>query len=211
MRLFVIFSLVVGWLFAFDVSILKVDKNYAKIDSYIKKGISGYVICKYENEPIICARAVAYGNIVKFYDYDELKNPAFAVPKVYPQKGDKIILGKNYDRILIIAPNQEAYIKTAQMYKNFTIISPDVFAPFIDDMPEVEDFKKFAQDFNIGRIIFVLDKIYEVDSFSFYAIKTKKIDFASNFKKAFFASYPKFDITDKNILSYYKSLIKGIK
>ncbi len=210
MRLFVIFLSLLSALFAFDVKILKVDKNYAKIDSYIKKGISGYVICNYENEPIICARAVAYGNIVKFYNYEELKNPAFALPKVYPTPGDKIILGKNYDRILIIAPNQEAYIKTAQMYKNFTIISPDVFAPFIDDMPERSDFRKFARDFNIGRIIFVLDKIYEVDSFSFYAVKTKKIDFHAKYKKAFFASYPKFDITDKNIEEYYKSLIKGL-
>jgi len=96
------------------------------------------------------------------------------------------------------------------MYQNFTIISPDVFAPFIDDLPEVEDFKNFAKDFNIGRIIFVLDKIYEVDSFSFYAVKVKDINFKAKYKKAFFVSYPNFDITAKNIEKYYKSIIKGI-
>ncbi|WP_457561709.1 plasminogen-binding N-terminal domain-containing protein [Caminibacter pacificus] len=194
--------------FAFDVKILSVNNDYAKIDSYIKKGISGDVICTYDKTPIICAKAVAFGNIVKFYNYTELKNDAFALPQVSPKPGDKIILGKNYRRILIIVPNQNAYIKTAQLYKGNTIISPDIFAPFIDEMPTREDFEKFCNDMNIGRIIFVLDKIYEVDSFSFYAIKKRDIDFKAKYDKAFFVTFPSFKITGKNIEQYYKSLIK---
>ena len=195
-------------LFAFDVKILSVEKNYAKIDSYIKKGISGDVICKYDNTPIICAKAVSYGNIVKFYPFDELKNDAFALPLVYPKAGDKIVLGKNYNRILIIADNQVHYLKVASLYKNATIISPDIFAPFIEDMPTKKDFQTFCKDFNIGRIIFVLDKIYEVDSFSFYAVKTRDAGFKTDYKKAFFTTYTKFNIKQKNILNYYKSLLK---
>jgi len=205
MRFFVLFLAV--FLFGFDAKILQVSGDGAKIDASLKKGISGYVICKYEDTPIICARAVAFGNYVKFYAYKELKNDAFALPIVYPKQGDKIIFGKNYDRIMIIAPNHEAYLKAAKMYQNNTIIPTDVFAPFIDDLPTKKDFRVFTRDFNIGRIIFVLDKLYEVDSFSFYAIKTKDIDFSAPYKSAFFVSYPKF-ISGKNIINYYKSLIK---
>jgi hypothetical protein len=207
-----IFLIAVFFIFAFgfDVKIVEVQKDYAKIDNYVKKGISGYVICNYQDTPIICARAITYGNIVKFYPYENLKNDAFALPLVMPKVGDKIILGKDYDRILIIAPNQETYIKVKNMYKRFDVISSDVFAPFINDLPTKEDFRKFCDDFNIGRIIFVLDKIYEVDSFSFYKIYEKDFKTNAKYKKAFFTSYPSFDVTGENIEKYYKSLIKGL-
>jgi len=205
---FLVIALFFVFSYALEVNILKVEGDKAVIDADVLTGVSGVVICKYKNEPIICARAVTFGNQVKFYNFSELKNDAFALPYVVPKKGDKIILGKNYHRILIIAPDVDTYINVSQMYQNETIISPDIFAPFIDDVPTQDDFRKFCEDFNIGRIIFVLDKIYEVDSFSFYALRVKNEKLNPHYTKAFFTTYPSFDITGENFLNYYKSMIK---
>ena len=202
----ILFFLIFLSLNAYDVKILDTNSNIAFINKYVEKGISGVVICPYENKKIICAKAIFFGKKVKLEVYDNLKNKAFAVPIVYPKKGDKIIFAKNYNRVLIIAPNQREYLKVRENYQNNTIISPDIFASFIDEIPTKEEFIDFAKEMDIGRYIFVLDKIYEVDANSFYIIKK----FGKNnakYKEIFFTNYKKEGIKE-NLLSYYKMLLK---
>ena len=192
---------------AYEITITNVNGNTAKVDKNVKKGVSGVVLCPYENKEIICARAISFGKTFKLKIYDNLKNRAFALPVVLPKSGDKIILAKDYNRIMIIAPNQISYLKLKEKYKNMTLISPDILAPFLDDVPTKKEFINFAKKMDIGRYIFVLDKIYEVDANSFYVINTYgKND--TKYKEIFFTSYPKFSIKDKNMISYYRSLIK---
>ncbi len=203
--IFLVFSFIV--LQAYEVTITNLKNNIAFIDKNIKVGITGVVLCPYEDKKIICAKAVSYGKKVKLYNYDNLKNRAFALPVVLPKKGDKIIFAKDYNRVMIIAPNQISYLKLKEKYKNMTLISPDILAPFLDDVPTKKEFINFAKKMDIGRYIFVLDKIYEVDANSFYVIKKYGKNDAK-YKEIFFTSYPKFSIKDKNMISYYKSLIK---
>jgi len=191
---------------AYEVNILNVNNNIAIIDKYVKKGVSGVVICPYEDKKIICARAISFGKKAKLEIYDNLKNEAFALPVVYPKKGDKVIFAKDYNRVLIIAPNQVEYLKVKENYKNNLIISPDIFAPFVDEIPTKEEFINFAKEMDIGRYIFVLDKIYEVDANSFYVIK-KYGKTNAKYKEIFFTNYKKEDIK-ANLLSYYKTLLK---
>ncbi|NPA11743.1 MAG: hypothetical protein GXO62_05840 [Epsilonproteobacteria bacterium] len=187
-----IFFFFASWLFAYQAHITDVNGDIAKIDVYVKKGVSAKVICSYLKEDIICANAISLGKKIKLLPYEELKNPAFATPYVLPKKGDLVIFAKNYDRILIIAPTQSEYLKAKELYKNATIISPDVLAAFIDEF-NTKTVKDFAKEFDIGRVIFILDKLYEVDSQSMYVIKTKPFN-ASKYKKAFFTYYKKFDL-----------------
>jgi len=214
MRIFLILFLFV---FSFSMEITtisNVKKNIISLSQNVKKGTSGIVLCPYENKKIICARCVSLGEKkAKLYVYKELENKAFALPIVYPKKGDKVIFSKNYNRIMIIALNQEVYLKLKEKYQNrFTIIPIDVFAAFLDDVPTKKDFVKFAREMNIGLFIFALDKIYFVDGESFYNINSKDYDFKVNlkFKRPFYSSY-NFDITLKNPIEYYKKFIKGIK
>jgi hypothetical protein len=196
-------------LFANEALIVKVNKDSALLNKKIQKGVSGYVICPYMEKEIICARAVAFGKEAKFYPYKVLKNDAFALPFVVPKSGDKIVFGKDYDRILIIAPNQDSYLRVKNRYKDSVIISPDVLEAFIEDeVPTKKELRKFAAEFNIGRYIFVLDNIYEVDSFSFYAIKKKPFE-KVEYKFPFF-NYAYSPKVKENLIKYYKSLIKGI-
>lgn len=191
---------------AYEVNIINVNNDTAVIDKYVKKGVSGVVLCPYDGKKIICARAVCYGKKAKLNVYDDLKNDAFALPLVTPKKGDKILLAKDYDRILIIAPNQLEYLKIKQNYKNATIISPDIFATFIEEAPSKEDFINFAKKMNIGRIVFVLDKVYEVDAYSFYAVKSYGKN-SVKYTNAFFTTFPN-NIKNENFEKLYKSYIK---
>jgi len=191
----------------YEVTITDVSGDVVTVDKYVKKGVSGVVLCPYGGKKIICAKTVSYGKKAKLEIYDNLKKDAFALPAVFPEKGDKILLAKNYNRILIIAPNQYLYLKTKEKYKNAVIISPDIFANFLEEIPTKDEFVNFAKKMDIGRYVFVLDKIYEVDAESFYAVK-KYGKNTQKFKEVFFTTYPKFDIKANNMIAYYKSLIK---
>jgi hypothetical protein len=204
---FLVVLLCVIYAFGMEANIENVNKNIVTLNKPVTKGVSGVVLCPYEGKEIICARAVSLGKKAELKIYDNLKNDAFALPVVSPKKGDKIIFGKNYDRILIIAPNQEEYLKVKNRYKNATVISSDNFAAVIDDIPTKKDFVNFAKKLDIGRIVFVLDKIYEVDAYSFYAVK-KYGNVSAKYNKIFFTTYPDFDLQQKKIISYYKKLIK---
>jgi hypothetical protein len=212
----IIFVLFIA-IFAFakiDAKIVSVNKDEALINKNVKTGISGIVVCPYMDEKIICARAVAFGKKVKFYNFETLQNDAFALPVVMPKSGDEIVFAKDYNRIMIIAPTQDIYLMLKNRYqKNGNIIiSPDVFAAFLDDMPTIENFRNFAKIMNIGRFVFAVnDKIYEVDSYSFYVINSHQIQKKALYKKAFFTYFSNFDIKTKNIQNYYLHLLKGLK
>ena len=193
---------------AYIANITNVKGLEIKLNKYIQKGVSGVVLCPYENEKIICANVISFGNYAKLYPYDNLKNDAFALPLIYPKKGDEVVFGKDYERILIIAPNQSIYLKLKYRFKNFVVIPIDTFAAFSDDLPKREDFINFAKEMDIGLFIFALDKLYFTDAKSFYVINKENFK-TQKFKLPFYSSY-NFDIKMKNIINYYKKLLKGI-
>ena len=202
----ILFFLLFLSLNAYEVKILDVNNDIATIDKYVKKGVSGVVVCNYEDKEIICARAISFGKKVKLKIYDNLKNEAFTLPIIHPKKGDKIILAKDYNRILVISPNQLEYLKVKEKYKNNIIISSDIFGAFVDDIPTKKEFINFAKEMDIGRYIFVLDKIYEVDANSFYVIKRYEKN-TKKYKEVFFTNYKKENIK-KDLINYYKMLLK---
>ena len=192
----------------FVTKITDVSGNVIQMEASVKKGTSGIVLCPYEKEKIICARCVGIGgNKALLYTYSDLKNEAFALPLVLPKIGDDVIFGKNYDRIMIIAPNLDTYLKLKNRFSKFTIIPVDVFGAFLEDLPTKADFINFAKKMDIGLYIFALDKLYFVDALSFYAISEEDFSFNGKFKLPFYTSYP-FDFKLNNPISYYKSMIK---
>jgi len=211
MRIFFILILFGVFLFSETTTIERVNKKIITLKSDIQKGKTGIVLCPYEGKNIICASCVSLGkNKAKLEIYDNLKNRAFALPVVYPKVNNEVIFGKNYNRIMIIAPNQITYLKLKEKFKNLTIVPVDTFAAFLDDLPEKKDFLDFAKKMDIGLYIFALDKLYIVDSNSFYVINKEDLKLDNKkFKLPFYSSY-NFDIEEKNIISYYKKMLKGL-
>ena len=198
------------YLFSFETKIVDIKKNIITIKDNIKRGVSGIVLCPYENKEIICASCVSVGNKkAKLEIYDNLENKAFALPIVYPKPKDKVIFKKNYDRIVIIAPNQFSYLRVKDEFKNFVVVPVDVFAAFLKDIPSKKDFINFAKQMDIGLYIFVLDELYVVDANSFYVLSKRKIDIPKKFEVPFYSSYD-FGIKEKNIINYYKKMLRGL-
>ena len=206
----ILFSAVLAFSQGIAVKILNVNGTKIIINATIKKGVNGIVLCPYENNKIICARAVSLGgDEAKLYAYKALKNDAFALPLVYPKKGNEVVFGKDYSRIMIIAPNQTVYLKTKEKYSKNTIIPVDDFGVFLEGKPTKQNFINFAKKMNIGRYIFVLNKIYEVDALSMQVINSYPNPYKNKkFKLPFFTSYNDYDIKMKNPVKYYKNLIK---
>jgi hypothetical protein len=180
-------------LFAFNpnytnTEILTTTSKSATIDKNIQNGLTGYVI----HNNMIIAKAVSIGDDnVKYLPFKALKNDALASPKIMPQKGDKIIFGLYNKKGLIIAPNQNSYIKTQNKYPNINWISSDLFASYFENKPTKEDFQNFCSDVKVGIIDFILDKEYIVDCESMTILETSKIK-SSTYTKPFFCSYDKF-------------------
>ena len=208
--IFIFLTAVLAFSQGIPAKILSVEGNKITLNATLKQGINGVVLCPYEKSKIICARAQSLGGDKAFlYAYKDLKNDAFALPLVFPKKGNEVLFAKDYSRIMIIAPNQTLYLKTKEKYSKNTIIPIDDFAVFLDESPKREDFIKFAKKMNIGRFVFVLDKIYEVDALSMQVINSYPNSYKNRkFKLPFFTSYKFYDIKMKNPLNYYKNLIK---
>ena len=199
------------YLFAFNFKNNEANiLNHNLINKHIQKGKTGYII---QNSMIIGKVISIGGNKVKYLPFEKLKNEALATPKLYPKKGDKIIFGLYNKRGLIIAPNQQFYMKTKKEYPNIKWINSDSFATYFETKPTIENFRKFCNDYNIGIIIFMLDKKYILDSQSFTILETTQLTEKYKYSKPFFASYNKFadsmfSFKPTNWINYYKSLLK---
>ena len=92
--------------------------------------------------------------------------------------GDEVVLGYNYHRALLIAPNPSVYKKVTTYHHNRKWIHPDIFTTVLSShghpSPLVEDFQYTCRANNIGLVSFVFDKsIVTVDCQSFKIVQNK--------------------------------------
>jgi len=97
-----------------------------------------------------------------------------------PKVNDEVILGYNYHRALLIAPNPSIYKKVTDYHKERYWVHPDIFAANLSynghPSPLVEDFTQTCRANNIGIVAFVFDQsIISVDCQSFEIIQNKSI------------------------------------
>ncbi|MDF1882239.1 plasminogen-binding N-terminal domain-containing protein [Sulfurimonas sp. MAG313] len=93
--------------------------------------------------------------------------------------GDELVLGYNYHRALLIAPNPSVYKKVTQYHKEKKWVHPDIFAAVLSTnghpTPLIEDFSNMCRVNNIGVISFVIDSsILTLDCHSFKILSNKK-------------------------------------
>jgi len=128
-------------------------------------GMSGIVIHEYdETHKAIVATAQVQSSsksqtTLLLSKFDGLQNKKLPNIKTKPQKGDRVLLGHLYNRVLPIVPNQETLQKVKENLTEFMIIHPDIFATELSKdkrpLPEIEDFQNVCRKMNIGLVMFV--------------------------------------------------------
>lgn len=95
-----------------------------------------------------------------------------------PNVGDEVIIGYNYQRALLIAPNSSIYNKITSYHADRKWVHPDIFASVISSQghpsPLKEDFALACRSNNIGTVTFMFDKsVITVDCQSFKILQNK--------------------------------------
>jgi hypothetical protein len=95
-----------------------------------------------------------------------------------PRVGDEVVLGYNYHRALLIAPNPSIYKKITSYHTERQWVHPDIFASVISSKghptPLREDFSYACRANNIGVVYFMFDKsIMTLDCHSFKILQNK--------------------------------------
>lgn len=107
-----------------------------------------------------------------------LEQSALPSGKWVPKIGDEVILGYNYHRALLIAPNSSIYRKITHYHQDRNWVHPDIFATALSSnghpTPLREDFTSACRANNIGIVSFMFDKsIITVDCQSFKILQNK--------------------------------------
>lgn len=105
-----------------------------------------------------------------------------------PRVGDEVVLGYNYHRALLIAPNPSIYKKISSYHTERQWVHPDIFASVISSKghptPLREDFSYACRANNIGLVYFMFDKsIMTVDCHSFKIVENKSTSVKSTEQK----------------------------
>ncbi|RXJ83424.1 plasminogen-binding N-terminal domain-containing protein [Arcobacter sp. CECT 8985] len=165
-------------------SLTNVTKNSAIINiGNLRIGQSGVVMKTYDNgKKIIIANAYVEAtndtsSKVKFLRFEGLKQDALPNSKSKVQENDTLILNYMYDKSLLIAPSQDAFIVARAKFRHNTFLHSDIFAAKLktdrEPLPSRTTIQKFAKDQNLGTIFIIIsNKVYILDSKTFAILDT---------------------------------------
>lgn len=130
--------------------------------------LSWIEITKIENE----------NTTLKLIPIVELQQSALPSGTWKPKIGDEVVIGYNYQRALLIAPNASIYKKVTSYHTDRQWVHPDIFASVISTQghpsPLKEDFSLACKRNNIGVVSFMFDKsIITVDCQSFKILQNR--------------------------------------
>ena len=213
-----------------EAELFDTAKNTAHIKlPNLKKGQSGIVIHKYQNNIVILDQAIITSSndnysVIKFLHKDILPQKSLAKSNLKPTNGDIFVLNHLAKTSLLIVPNKLAKQKIKSIYISNNFIDEDFFAAYLklikEPLPTKDTIRNFCIKNQIGTIFFYIQqKVYIVDTLSFQVVDTKdiKIDSKttqvpfstniSNIKKGFW-DFGDDQIKDYN--KYYLNMIKNI-
>jgi hypothetical protein len=86
--------------------------------------------------------------------------------------GDKVVIGLLLDEGMVIAPNQESFMRAQKLLQDYHLLHIDMFANLLyakdEPMPTREGFSTFCEQNFVGSLFFVFaDKIQHVDCLTF--------------------------------------------
>ncbi len=183
-------------------------------------GVSGIVVHAYDrSHRAIVATAIVQGSeggrtTVELRPYRGLRQPNLPDVKTPPQKGDTVVLGYLYDRVLPIVPNQKSFDLAHRSFPKLHIVHPDLIAAELakakTPIPDREILQKSCDKFNLGLVMIMLaDGTDFLDCQSWTKVGHSDIAAVdvTHFKQPFFNRFeeipsPFYDWSDHTIADY---------
>jgi hypothetical protein len=147
-----------------EIASLNADEAVVPVGD-IPEGVSGIVIHRYNEEhsaivsAAVVTRSGAEETRLALKPWRGLVQPNLPTVKTRPQKGDKVILGYLYDRVLPIVPNQKSYEFAKEQFTSLHFLHPDLFAAELskakNPLPTKEDVQLTCEKFHLGIVMFM--------------------------------------------------------
>lgn len=167
MRIWLTTLIVCGVLNASSITtpLLEVEKNRATIVAEnLREGMSGFIIRQFDaaHSTIIANAHVKKTNaangraILELSQYDGLRQNSLPSGNWIPKISDIAVLASDYERALLIAPNEDAYDAITKSISGIEWIHPDNYASYLSyeghPTPLVEDFKRYCTANSVGLL-----------------------------------------------------------
>lgn len=161
--------------------LLEVQEQGGTIDApQAKEGMSGFVVRHFDttHSSIIANARVEHVNpsthraTLSFGNYDGLKQNTLPSGKWDPKISDEVVIAYDYNRGLLIAPNDDTYVKVTKTLPNVEWVHPDLYATYLSyeghPTPLVKDFHNFCTANSIGLLtIQSSDTLFTLDCKNF--------------------------------------------
>ncbi len=208
------------------------DGKTTQITAALPVGMSGIVIHNFDNKhKTIVAQAVVTAvrsgkSIIQFKPFKRLRQSALPDYDIKPAKGDTIILGYLYNRVLPVTPDKAHYDAFVEKHRTqFDIIHPDLFASQLyfdyQPRPDKDAFRQSCLQNDTALLYFAIDhRGYFVDCNSFKVIASEPLSRpvdAQKAQKPFYSRIRKIknrlggllsDETIRDYNRYYKRLLE---
>lgn len=130
----------------------------------LREGMSGFIVRKFDatHSTIIANARVEKTNpsnnraILQISEYTGLRQDALPNGNWTPKASDLAVLAYDYERALLIAPNDDTYDAVAKSISGVEWIHPDNYATFLSNeghqTPLVDDFKRYCTANSVGLL-----------------------------------------------------------
>ena len=188
MRIWLTTLLAFGVLNASSITapLLDVQESRATIVAEnLREGMSGFIVRTFDatHSTIIANARVEQLNstngraILALSEYDGLRQNSLPSGNWVPAPSDTAVLAYDYERALLIAPNEESYDAIAKSIPGIEWIHPDNFATYLSyeghPTPLVEDFKRYCTANSVGLLyIQSAQNLFTLDCKSFALLQS---------------------------------------
>ena len=175
-----------------NLEIYDVKGDTAKIKkTKLKIGQSGIIRHTYKNNhSIILANASVIKSfdeysLIKFTPFTQLEQKALPNVSTSVKNKDIFILNFLYSSSLLVTPNQDAFVKTRDMFPSHNFIHSDILASYLklenSPYPSRKQIKEYSKKVSIGTIFYVIEnKVFIIDTKTFKIISTEEIKYNKN-------------------------------
>jgi hypothetical protein len=188
MRIWLITLISCGVLSASSITtpLLDVDHDRATITAEnLREGMSGFILRKFDatHSTIIANARVEQTNpangraILRLSPYDGLRQNSLPSGNWSPKPADTAVLAYDYERALLITPNDDSYYAISKSIAGIEWTHPDNYAAYLSNeghpTPLVEDFKDYCTANSIGLLyIQSAQTLFTLDCKTFTLLQT---------------------------------------